>query len=299
MHPTAMLQRLLIACLSSWTLLACQMIETQPVNSVQELIPRETRIDGSKVSYLTNGFDRRAVVMIHGWGCNGNFWKNQVGELSKHGRVVVIDLPGHGASDAPQIDYTVDHFAFAVQCVLKDAGIERATLVGHSMGAAVALAVYRQAPERVEGLIAVDGALRSYDVPEDRKQQLLASFSGPDWAKTLREFVTSTVPGGANSQVVDWVIAQAQRTPQRVLVSAMDGLMSYQGWSDEKIRCPIAIIDAPGPMWTDDYKSKVRAMAPQVKWTTLEGCGHFPMLEKPEEFGAALMTAVEHVQRRI
>ncbi len=294
-----MLQRFLTACLTSWTLLACQMIETQPVKSVQELIPRETRIDGAKVSYLTNGFNRRAVVLIHGWGGNGNFWKNQVGELSKLGRVVVIDLPGHGASDAPEIDYSVDHFAFAVQCVLKDAGIERATLVGHSMGAAVALAVYRQAPERVEGLIAVDGALRGYEMPAEMKTQLLNSFSGPDWAKTLREFVTRTVPASNNTQVVDWVIAQAQRTPQRVLVSAMSGLMNYQGWSDEKIRCPIAIIDSPNPMWTDDYKSKVRAMAPQVKWTTMEGCGHFPMLEKPEEFGAALTSAVEHVQRRI
>jgi pimeloyl-ACP methyl ester carboxylesterase len=265
---------------------------------MQELTRRTSIVDGAKVSYRTNGFDRGAVVLIHGWGCNSDFWKHQIDALSERGRVVVIDLPGHGASEAPPFAYTVDRFAESVHAVLKDAGVERATLVGHSMGTAVALALYRAHPERVEALVVVDGALRPWDIPEEQKQELVRQYAGPDWAKSLRTFVAQATPANSASGVTDWVVAQAQRTPQHVLVSAMEGLLTYQGWSTDRIRCPLAVIDTNSPFWTDEYKNQVRAMAPDVIWRTIPDAGHFLMLEKPQEFEAALLEVLDKVQSR-
>src|SRR5260370_4742140 len=76
-------------------------------------------------------------------------------------RLILIDLPGHGKSDKPQTNYTMDYFASAVLAVMRDARVEKATLVGHSMGTPVICRVYAQAPEKVAALVAVDGLLRA------------------------------------------------------------------------------------------------------------------------------------------
>ena len=65
-------------------------------------------------------------------------WHFQVPAFADQARVILIDLPGHGQSDKPKIDYSMDLFARAIDAVLKEAGVEKVVLVGHSMGVAVA-----------------------------------------------------------------------------------------------------------------------------------------------------------------
>ena len=70
---------------------------------------------------------------------------------------LLIDLPGHGLSDKPDIPYTKEFFARAVNSVMADAKLRKATLVGHSMGTLIAVQFLRMYPEKVAGLVFVDG----------------------------------------------------------------------------------------------------------------------------------------------
>src|SRR5258707_15599034 len=94
--------------------------------------------DGSRVHYEDYGKGKEAIVFIHGWTCDLTFWREQAPVYKKH-RALLIDLPGHGESDKPEVDYTQERFARAVEAVMRDAGVDRATLVVHSMGGTVAL----------------------------------------------------------------------------------------------------------------------------------------------------------------
>ena len=78
------------------------------------------------------------------------------------GRMLFVDLPGYGKSDKPKMDYTMDVFAQAVDAVLRDAGVERAVLAGHSMGTPVVLQFYRLYPAKTKALVFVDGPLRPF-----------------------------------------------------------------------------------------------------------------------------------------
>src|SRR5438270_4072394 len=118
------------------------------------------RFGTNKVHYLRLGKGKHTVALIHGWGGNCQFWREQAAGLSEKARLILIDLPGHGESDKPKVEYTMDFFAGGVIAVLRDAGVNQATLVGHSMGVPVICRVYAQAPEKVAGLVAVDGLLR-------------------------------------------------------------------------------------------------------------------------------------------
>src|SRR6185503_11087712 len=113
---------------------------------------RWAKLDGNRVHYKSYGKGRDALVFVHGWTCDMSFWSDQIPAFVNQTRVIAIDLPGHGKSDKPDITYSMDLFARAVDAVLKDAGVARAVLVGHSMGTPVIREFYRKYPEKTIGL---------------------------------------------------------------------------------------------------------------------------------------------------
>jgi pimeloyl-ACP methyl ester carboxylesterase len=119
---------------------------------------RFAELDGNKIHYLTYGQGKEAVVFIHGWTCDLAFWRFKAPVYEKQ-RSLLIDLPGHGMSDKPEVPYTMEYFARAVDAVLKDAKVEKATLAGHSMGTPVALQFLRMHPAKVSRLVIVDGLI--------------------------------------------------------------------------------------------------------------------------------------------
>src|SRR5215213_4736893 len=126
------------------------------------------KLDGARIHYKSYGKGRDALVLVHGWGCNLDHWRDQVSEFAKRNRVLALDLPGHGQSDKPQIAYTMDLFANAIDAVMRDARVERAVVVGHSMGTPVARQFYRKYPQKTLAIVIVDGGLRPFGTKEMR-----------------------------------------------------------------------------------------------------------------------------------
>ena len=116
--------------------------------------------DGLSLYYEMEGSVRQPLVFIHGWCCDMTFWREQVPAFDGQIRIILLDLPGHGQSDKPQVEYTMGYFARSVNAVLKDAKVDSAILVGHSMGVPVARQFYRLYPNSARALVSVDGALR-------------------------------------------------------------------------------------------------------------------------------------------
>src|ERR1700730_13647798 len=80
---------------------------------------RFTKLDGARIHYVNYGKGSEALVLIHGWTCNLDNWRDQMPDFAKRNRVIAIDLPGHGQSDKPQLTYSMDVFARAVQAVTR------------------------------------------------------------------------------------------------------------------------------------------------------------------------------------
>lgn len=83
------------------------------------------KFEGNKIPYydIGNTKSKTALVLVHCWTCNVEFWKGSYNAFPNY-RVVAMDLPGHGNSDKPKIDYAV----------MKKAGVKKAVFAGHSMG---------------------------------------------------------------------------------------------------------------------------------------------------------------------
>src|SRR5436190_5035199 len=108
-----------------------------PAGSQSLGTPHSVRVGTNQVYYLTAGKGDHVIVLVHCWAGNLDFWREQVPALQDKARLVLIDLPGHGRSDKPHTIYTMDYFANAVVAVMRDAHVNKATLVGHSMGTPV------------------------------------------------------------------------------------------------------------------------------------------------------------------
>jgi pimeloyl-ACP methyl ester carboxylesterase len=239
-----------------------------------------------KVHYTSRGEGTEALVFIHGWSCDLNFWKNQVGAFPQM-RVIAIDLPGHGESDKPEIDYTMDLHASAIDAALRDAKVERAVLVGHSNGTPVVRQFYRQFPQKTLGLVFVDGALRPF-APAAEMQKFIDPMKAPNFHEYIARLVDAMIRPMKNDAARSDIKNAMLRTPQHVSVSEMENILPDEIWRPDKINVPALVILAKQPAWTADYERFVRDLVPNVDYQIWEGVSHFLMIDKPQEFNAAV-----------
>lgn len=248
------------------------------------------KLGTNRVHYAVAGHGDHTLVFVHCWAGNLNFWREQVPAFADKARLVLIDLPGHGESDKPHTTYTMDYFASAVLAVMREAQIKRATLIGHSMGTPVICRVYKQAPERVAGLVAVDGTLRRPKMTPEQTEQFVGPFRTDGYREHTRQFIGTMFPIPGTEALRDQVIADLLRTPHQVMLGAMEGMFGADqpDWDIHKADVPVLVLNAKNPMWTADYEQYVRSLSPQTDYRVIDGVGHWLMLEKPSEFNAAL-----------
>jgi pimeloyl-ACP methyl ester carboxylesterase len=119
-----------------------------------ELVVHYRRIHGYRRAFVHVG-KGPAILLIHGIGDRSDTWKDLIPLLARDYTVIAPDLLGHGRSDKPRADYSVAGYANAMRDLLSVLDIEKATVVGHSLGGGVAMQFAYQYPERCERLVLV------------------------------------------------------------------------------------------------------------------------------------------------
>jgi pimeloyl-ACP methyl ester carboxylesterase len=259
----------------------------EAANPLDNASSRFAKLDDIRIHYKSLGEGQTAVVFIHGWTCDLTFWRAQVPALDGRVRMVFIDLPGHGRSDKPKIEYTMDLFAHAIDAVLQDAGVKSAVLVGHSMGTPAVRQFYRRYPKETHALVAVDGTLRPFTTRKEDLEEV-AQYSGPDYKDKIDAAAGAMFAKGAPADLRKAAKEVMRKVPQHVVVGTLKAMIDPAIWKDDAIEVPLQVILAKNPFWSKDYEKYVRKLAPQVDYRVLDGVGHFLMLEKPREFNQAL-----------
>lgn len=250
-------------------------------------------LKGRKVKYTVQGAGPETLVLIHGWTCDGGFWSANVPALAGRYRVITLDLPGHGQSDACA-SCSMDEFGEAVFAVMDAAKVPRAILVGHSMGGAVMLAAVRRQPERVKAIVAVDAAFLDADSAGKFKDHG-DRFAGPAGLeareKMIRSMFTTATPKAVQEQVLKAMLG----APEAVAVAAMRGMFAPDFWKPEGVQVPFLQIAAGTSAWMTE--EALRKRFPQATLQRLAGTGHFLMMEQPQAFNALLLGWLEALPR--
>lgn len=260
----------------------------------------------------------RAVVLLHGKNFWGDYWQGTADALGARGyRVVIPDQIGFGRSSKPEINYSFDLLASATAKLLDELKIDRAAIVGHSMGGMLAVRLARNYPDRVSQLVLANPiGLEDYRfaIPYRRTQQAyegeLATTDPGRIRAFYRRYVVAWDPGKYEKFVeVRSRIPLSGEYPRYCMASALTYQMIYQ----QPVLHEFKLIEAPtlliigqedrttlgrGFVSEDvlknlgDYPRLGKEAArdiPGAKLVELENVGHLPMLEAPEKFDAVLL----------
>jgi pimeloyl-ACP methyl ester carboxylesterase len=251
-------------------------------------------LDGVHVQYRVYGHGETALVLIHGWSCDSNYWREQVPVLKQKYTVVTVDLAGHGGTDGNRSDWSIAHFGQDVATAVATVPNQKIVLVGHAMGGPVAIEAARLLKSRVIGIIGVDTFNTVGAPPPTRAQvdSIIKPFEA-DFIGHTRELVTQHLfaPNG-NRELANKVAYDMSLSPPRVAIPALRALFEYDFTGPlQDVTVPIVAIDSDlGPPVNE---ARIRKVLPKFRAVTIPGTGHFLMMEDPARFNAALETEIE------
>jgi pimeloyl-ACP methyl ester carboxylesterase len=243
-------------------------------------------VDGARIHYKVIGRGRPTIVFLHGLGGDINVWREQVSALHDRAHLILIDLPGHGGSDAPAT-YSMRGFARAVSAVLKQTKAQRAVLVGHSLGALVAREVDRYYPGYTRAIVSVDGLLKNPIPDPESVAKIIASFKGDDGDARLGRFYDGMLTM-APAELREQVRSTALATPRSALLATFEAALLPEVWTDDKLSVPLYAVIARNPHTDDTYLQYVRALGRDVTVDVIDGVDHFLMLDMAPDFNARL-----------
>jgi pimeloyl-ACP methyl ester carboxylesterase len=232
--------------------------------------------------YVDDGGDGGIpVILLHSFGGDSSHWASTLDHLRHHRRALAIDLRGHGKSARPRdMDYSVAAFVRDLEFVVKELKLERFVLVGHSLGASVANAYAAKHPKQVAGLVLVGAGGR---MPAERSQKVMASLDA-NYNQTMAQFMNELMEE-AQPHVRTELLAQMAKMPREdalAIIGALfkdDPLPAFDRYKGPKLLMYATRSDGRGGL--QDFRK-------DVKTVPFEGTSHWPHLDKPKEFNAAL-----------
>ena len=228
------------------------------------------------------------LLLIHGLGYARWGWEPVVEPLARSFEVVLFDNRGIGESDAPPGPYTVAELAADALQVLDEAGLERAHVLGTSLGGMVAQELALAAPERVDKLVLVcttPGGAGAFPMPE-RTAKLMQSGA------TLRQFVENALGPEPQDGLVERILRHREATAQPLeawtaQASAGAGFDAYDRVAG--IAGPTLVLHGTEDGVVDVHNSELLArLVPDGRLELFEGGGHLFFWEQPERFVAVV-----------
>jgi pimeloyl-ACP methyl ester carboxylesterase len=279
-----------------FSLLILLALATAATAQTQE---KTVTIFGARIHYLEAGDAANpAVVLLHGLGGDSGNWAFNTGALAAKYHVLVPDQIGFGRSDKPLIGYRIGTYSDFLDKFLTELKIEKATLVGNSLGGWIAAFYALKYPDRVEKLVLVDAA--GFAPRKDLDQKILQSLN-PSTREQVRELLKLVVYNQmiVNDAFIDAAIASRVSAGDGYTIQSMiESVKRGEDMLDGKLndlKKPTLIIwgKQDGLLTLAEFGERFKREIAGSELIVYDQCGHAPMLEKAVEFNAALLKFLE------
>jgi pimeloyl-ACP methyl ester carboxylesterase len=257
---------------------------------------KEAVIYGVKIHYVEAGSSGAPVViLLHGLGGSTANWAFNVGALAQKFRVIVPDQVGFGRSDKPFINYRVGTYIDFLDELYKELKIERAALVGNSMGGWIAAAYTLAHPEKVERLVLVDAA--GFSPPADFDMRQLSGLN-PSTREGMKQLATRVFYNKGlftSDAAIDQLLKQRITAGDGYTIQSLnEAIARREDMLDKRlsaIKQPTLIIwgreDGLTPL--AEYGERFHKEIAGSQLLVFEQCGHVPQVEKAADFNAAVL----------
>jgi len=253
------------------------------------------------IAYDLKGSGDTTIVFVHGWAINKEYWRSQEDLFSKRFTTVALDLGGHGQSGKNRNSWTVYDYANDVIAVINALKADKVILVGHSMSGDVIAAVDDSIPSKIVGMIGIDNfkditTTRSKEEQDGINGFLQMLHSRYDSVITVYCYTGLFPPKYPDSAVMKKLVKDVLQTDSTVSIKTIEAMIQSsltEGERLSKVSLPIHVI-------TSDYAPVNKPVMEKYckggfKEKVIRGTGHYPMIEKPEEFNQLLTETVNEI----
>ena len=253
------------------------------------LIPLAT---GPRLHYVELGDpDGQPIVFLHGWPDSWFSFSAVAERLPNRYRSLLLDQRGFGDSDRPAGGYEIRDLANDVAAFLDAASIDRATIVGHSMGSFVARCVAITFPQRVDRLALIGSGWSGSNPVTLDVHASLRDLAEPVPTEFAREFQASTAFAPVPGDFFERIISESLKLPARLWGELLGSVIRYNDVNDlSRIAAPTLLVwgDRDALFPGDDQDRLVRAI-PHARLETYREIGHCPNWECPDRVAADLV----------
>jgi pimeloyl-ACP methyl ester carboxylesterase len=240
-------------------------------------------MNGVRIAYATAGAGSPSVCLVHGTGSSSDAWTPQLDGLADVGRIVAVDLPGHGGSSGT-IPKRIEDAAAVVADFLDALGIGPVVIGGHSMGGAIAQQFALAYPERLEGLILVGTGARLRVLPRLLDVLAIDARAGVDLLMSL------AVGPQARAELRAALHRSTADNPPDVVLGDLQACDAFDVMSRiSTIRAPALVICGEDDQLTPPkYSWFLGRHITGARVVVVPGAGHYVQVEKPGETTAAI-----------
>lgn len=258
----------------------------------------ETYLNGIRMLYDDVG-EGKAVLLLHAFPLRGAMWRPQVEALRERYRVIVPDLRGFGGTDAPPGPYSMDQQADDMAALLEYLGVERAALVGLSMGGYISFAFWRRHRDKVAALVLADtraGADSDEGKAGREANARLAEERGP--AAIADKLIPGLVAAAAPESLRAELRAMTLANSADGIAGALRGMALRPDSTPDlaNIQVPtLVVVGSEDSLTPPSEAQALHAAIAGSRLVEIAGAGHLSSLEHPEEFNAALGSFLDEV----
>jgi pimeloyl-ACP methyl ester carboxylesterase len=253
--------------------------------------------DGLNLVCEVRGKGDTALVFLHGWCGDREYWKHQANAFAADYRIVTLDQAGHGESGKDRKVWTADSLAADVGAVAKALGLKRVILVGHSMGGPVSLLAAKRLPGTVVAVIGADTLQNvEFQAPEEMRKMFIEAFE-KDFKGTMRVGLAGMVNEKSDAELKNWLVTRAEAQDPKMAMALMRDMT---GLDPKKLlqeaRVPVRCINSSGGyQFFSPTAVDVNKKYADYNAVLIAEVGHYPMLEKPAEFNQKLREVLKEL----
>ncbi len=259
-------------------------------------------VNGVRLYYELHGDSGEPLVFVHGYTGDITDWRHQIPEFSRTHRMLVMDLRGHGRSEAPsdRSTYTILQMSRDVEELVQQVGFDRYHLLGHSMGGGIVQEIAIHSPQKLLSLILQDTSIKfamtGDPVMENWRNTRMTLAGAGDMAAVAELPPPAPPPPHMTVARLEETKARLSRMSPDAFIGAWQALESWEGTVDRaaRIAAPTLIIygDLDAPMLIRG-SSKLAQLIPNVRVEVIPETAHSPQWERPELFNRALRLHLE------
>lgn len=235
-----------------------------------------------------------ALVLLHGTGTSGRVWDAQVADLARDHRMFAVDSRGCGRSDRPTEGNDIAGNTADVLAVIDALGLDRPVVVGSSVGAVFAIEAALAAPDRIGGIVSIDGP--GYWPAVSLGEKLVEVAAATDRAAQFADWVPTWYGPAAPPELIASTLRQILESSEHVDELFADGASYDPRERIRELAVPVLFLHGALDASIPSEVSRVLAsLAPQGTFRLIEGAGHMPHQERPEAVNAALRQAAARI----